>query len=56
MISTYIIKIFFSLDRLGSDDNIESGKSMTVGFDYERINNDKILNFSIGQIINEKSK
>ena len=47
-------KDIFSLDRLGSDDNIESGKSMTVGFDYERINNDKILNFSIGQIINEK--
>ena len=47
-------KDIFSLDRLGSGDNIESGKSMTVGFDYERVNNDKELNFSIGQIINEK--
>ena len=27
---------------------------MTVGLNYERVNNDKELNFSIGQIINEK--
>tara|TARA_B100000963_G_scaffold360919_1_gene393872 strand:- start:2132 stop:4531 length:2400 start_codon:yes stop_codon:yes gene_type:complete len=47
-------KDIFSLDRLGSDDNIESGASMTVGFDYERSKNNKELNFSLGQIINEK--
>ena len=47
-------KDIFSLDRLGSSGNIESGTSMTVGLDYERVNNDKELNFSIGQIINEK--
>ncbi len=47
-------KDIFSLDRLGSSGNMESGTSMTVGFDYERVNNDKELNFSIGQIINEK--
>ena len=47
-------KDIFSLDRLGSDDNIESGTSMTIGFDYERVNKEEELNFSIGQIINEK--
>ena len=47
-------KDIFSLDRLGSSGNIESGTSMTIGFDYERAKNDKELNFSIGQIINEK--
>ncbi len=44
----------FSLDRLGRGTNIESGTSMTLGFDYERKNQGKKLNFSIGQIINEK--
>ena len=53
VIFIYTIKIF-SLARLGSSGNIESGTSMTVGLNYERVNNDKELNFSIGQIINEK--
>lgn len=44
----------FSLDRLGSSGNIESGSSMTVGFDYNLNKENKKLDFSIGQIINEK--
>ena len=47
-------KDIFSLDRLGSSSNFESGSNFTVGFDYQRLNNEKELNFSIGQIINEK--
>ena len=44
----------FSLDRLDSPNNFESGLSATLGFDYEMKNNDQEFNFSIGQIINEK--
>ena len=44
----------FSLDRLSSYNNFESGLSSTLGFDYEFKNNEKQLNFSVGQIINEK--
>jgi len=44
----------FSLDRLDSTNNFESGISTTVGFDYEIKNSDKKLDFSIGQIINHK--
>jgi LPS-assembly protein len=33
---------------------MESGSSLTLGFDYEKNNKDNELNFSIGQIINEK--
>jgi len=44
----------FSLDRLDSTNNFESGISTTVGFDYEIKNSDKELDFSIGQIINHK--
>ena len=47
-------KDIFSLDRLGSSSNFESGSNFTVGFDYQRLNNEKELNFSIGQIVNEK--
>ena len=47
-------KNIFSLDRLSSNNNFESGLSTTLGFDYEIKNNEKQLNFSIGQIINEK--
>ena len=47
-------KNIFSLDRLGSSGNIESGTSMTIGFDYENVNDEKELNFSLGQIINAK--
>ena len=44
----------FNLDRLSSYNNFESGLSSTLGFDYEFKNNEKQLNFSVGQIINEK--
>ena len=44
----------FSLDRLNSYNNFENGLSATLGFDYEIKNSDKKLNFSLGQIINEK--
>ena len=44
----------FSLDRLNSFNNFETGLSSTIGFDYEIKNNEKQLNFSLGQIINEK--
>ena len=48
-------KNIFSLDRLNAYDNFESGLSATVGFDYEiKDNNQKEINFSIGQIINKK--
>ncbi len=48
-------KNIFTLDRLGSYDNFESGLSTTLGFDYEIKNNDKReFNLSVGQIINEK--
>ena len=47
-------KNIFSLDRLNSYNNFESGLSSTVGFDYEFKNITKQFNFSVGQIINEK--
>ena len=48
-------KNIFNLDRLNSYDNFESGLSATLGFDYGiKDNNDKEINFSIGQIINNK--
>ena len=47
-------KNIFSLDRLNSYNNFENGLSSTLGFDYEVKNNEKELNFSIGQIINKK--
>ena len=47
-------KDIFTLDRLGVDGNMESGTNLTVGFDYERLDQEKEFNFSIGQIISEK--
>ena len=44
----------FSLDRLNEYNNFENGLSATIGFDYEKLNNNNELNFSLGQIINEK--
>ena len=44
----------FTLDRLNTNKNFESGLSTTLGFDYELEQSDKKLNFSIAQIINEK--
>ncbi len=47
-------KNIFSLDRIESYNNLESGLSATLGFDYEIKDSEKQFNFSIGQIINEK--
>ena len=44
----------FSLDRLGSTSNFEGGSSATIGFDYNKKFRGNELNFSMGQIINEK--
>ncbi len=43
----------FSLNRLNSSSNYESGSNLTYGFDYE-MDGESHINFSIGQIINEK--
>ena len=44
----------FTLDRLNTNKNFESGLSATLGFDYELEESNKKLDFSIAQIINEK--
>ena len=44
----------FTLDRLNTNKNFESGLSTTLGFDYEFEAPGKELDFSIAQIINEK--
>ena len=44
----------FSLDRLNSYNNFESGLSSALGFDYEIKNSNKVYTFSGGQIISEK--
>ena len=44
----------FSLDRLNSYNNFETGLSATIGFDYEIKNNDKKFDLIIGQVVNEK--
>ena len=47
-------KNIFSVNRLNTNENFESGSNLTLGFDYEQLKNDKQLNFTIGQVINEK--
>ena len=44
----------FTLDRLNTNKNFESGLSATLGFDYELEEPDKKFDFSIAQIINEQ--
>ena len=44
----------FSLNRLSSNENFESGTNLTLGLDYEIENPSEKFNFSIGQIINEQ--
>ena len=44
----------FSLNRLNSNENFESGTTLTYGLDYEKKNNLNKIDFSIAQIINEK--
>ena len=42
------------MDRLDHINNFETGFTGTLGIDYEIKNNDKSLDFSIAQIINNE--
>ncbi len=44
----------FSLNRVSSNENFESGASATLGFDYEINSDEKKFSFSGGQIVNQK--
>ena len=44
----------FSLDRLNTPTNFESGLNATLGFDYELNKNKQKLKFSAAQVVNEK--
>ena len=44
----------FSIDRLDSINNFETGSTSTIGFDYEINRNKRDFNFSVAQIINER--
>jgi LPS-assembly protein len=44
----------FNLNRLNNINNFETGLSSTLGFEYKLKTNDKELDFSIAQVINEK--
>ena len=44
----------FSLNRLSSNENFESGTNLTYGLNYEKKNDYSKIDFSIAQIINEK--
>jgi LPS-assembly protein len=47
-------KDIFTLNRVDSPSNFESGANLTYGFDYKINNKDNETKFSLGQIINEK--
>ncbi len=46
----------FSIDRIGESESIESGKSLTLGIDYEKLNNnyEKILGFNVATVFKDK--
>ena len=44
----------FNLNRLNNTNQMETGLSATLGFDYELNKFDKKFNLSVGQVINEK--
>ena len=44
----------FDLDRLNTYDNFETGKSITLGFDYSLKNQNNEFILSAGQVVNEK--
>jgi len=44
----------FSLDRLSSADNFESGASATLGFEYEVKDSNREFDFTLAQIINKE--
>ena len=47
----------FSKNRLGLNDSIEGGQSITLGFDYDLFDkmSNKISGFSLGQIYRDKN-
>ncbi len=45
----------FSLDRSNQSYNLEKGLSASIGFDYELTKEDKLFQFSMGQIVQEKT-
>ena len=48
----------FDIDRSGQNDLVETGQSVTLGFDYEKINkfnNSSFLNFSTGVVLRDKN-
>ena len=50
--------ILFDLDRSGQNDLVESGQSITLGFDYEKLNkfdNNSFLNLSSGIVFRDKN-
>ncbi len=46
----------FSINRIGRNDMVEEGKSLSIGLEYERLNfaNEKLLGFNIGNILKDK--
>tara|TARA_B100001250_G_scaffold110417_1_gene93207 strand:- start:775 stop:3168 length:2394 start_codon:yes stop_codon:yes gene_type:complete len=46
----------FSQNRIGRNDMVEKGKSLTIGIEYEKQNlsNDKVLGLSLGNVIKDK--
>ena len=46
----------FSLNRIGADDDIEGGSSLTIGSDYllKNLNDKEVLSFDIGTVFREK--
>ncbi len=44
----------FSLDRLSTYNNFESGASATIGFDYQISDNSKEFDLTLGQVINSE--
>ena len=46
----------FSSNRIGRNDMVEKGRSLTIGVEYEKQNlsNDKILGLNIGNVIKDK--
>jgi LPS-assembly protein len=47
----------FSTNRLGVDDSLEGGQSLTLGFDYDLFNKDdkRVFSSSLGQIFKDKN-
>ena len=46
----------FSQNRIGRNDMVEKGKSLTIGIEYEKQNlsNDKVLGLNLGNVIKDK--